>query len=240
MLQDIQIVLVNPSHPGNIGATARAMKTMGLRHLCLVAPDHFPHADATARAAGADDILDSARCVDTLPQALADCALVFGASARLRTIAWPQINARQCGEMIARQPPHMRSALLFGRERTGLTNQELEHCHYLVHIEANADFSSLNIASAVQVLAYECRMAQAAASPGPPDAEDYATAGEMALFYEHLMRVLADVEFYDPQNPKQLYRRLKRMFNRLRPDKMELNILRGILTSVQKKTGRAP
>ncbi len=235
MLENIRIVLVNTSHPGNIGAVARAMKTMGLEHLVLVNPDYFPHPDATARASGADDVLHRARCVASLEEAVADCALVFGASARLRTISWPQLDARQCGERIAQEPPAVNSALVFGRERIGLTNQELEHCHYLVHIPANPEYASLNIGSAVQVLGYECRMAQLSAPAVAAVDEDYATGDDMDRFYLHLLEVLQQVGFYDPANPRQLSRRLKRMFNRLRPDKMELNILRGILTSVQKK-----
>jgi len=236
MLKNVRIVLVNPSHPGNIGAVARAMKTMGLENLVLVNPDQFPHADATARATGAVDVLDHAQVVGDLDQALAECSLVCGASARLRTIAWPQLDARQCAQRIASESPSERIALVFGRERMGLTNEELERCHYLVHIPTNPDFSSLNLASAVQVMGYECRMAFAARQEEVVPEAEFACVEDMDKFYDHLFEVLQQIEFYDPNKPKQLIRRLKRMFNRLRPDKMELNILRGILTSVQKKS----
>lgn len=234
-MENVRIVLVNTSHPGNIGACARAMKTMGLSRLALVEPLSFPDAAATARASGAADLLEQAEVTGTLEQALEACQLVIGASARSRTIAWPEVDARECGRLVAASGGEV--ALVFGRERTGLTNEELEYCHYLVHIPSNPDYSSLNVAAAVQVLSYELAMAFAEARGGGGKSTPPMVVGseDMARFYEHLLATLELTEFYDPQNPKQLVRRLKRMFNRLQPDKMEMNILRGILTSVQNR-----
>lgn len=236
MLENIRVVLVNTSHPGNIGATARAMKTMGLSDLVLVEPQSYPHADATARASGAGDVLAAAQVVSSLQDALAGCHLVMGISARSRNISLPGLDARQCGAQVVQALGQNRVALVFGRERTGLTNAELEHCHYLVHIPANPDYSSLNIAAAVQIMAYECRI-QSLGQVFAPESEPShpVAAEEMQRFYDHLQQVLIETEFLDPENPRQLVRRLKRMFNRLQPDQMEMNILRGILTSVQKR-----
>lgn len=227
--------MVNTSHPGNIGAAARSMKTMGLSRLYLVDPVSFPDAAATARASGAADLLEQAVVTDTLAAALEGCQLVIGASARPRTIAWPELDSRECGRVAVENG--VETALVFGRERTGLTNEELDHCNYLVHIPSNPEYSSLNVASAVQVLSYEVAMARREAAGGGArsTAPSVASSEEMNRFYEHLLATLELTGFYDPGNPKQLVRRLKRMFNRLQPDKMEMNILRGILTSVQSK-----
>lgn len=234
-LQNIRTVLVETSHPGNIGATARALKNMGLERLILVRPGLFPHAEATARASGADDILAGAQVVDNLEAALVGCGLVVGASARRRSLTWPSLDPRQCAARLIEFSSHSEVALVFGRERSGLTNDELDRCHFLVHIPANPVYGSLNLAAAVQVLAYELRMAepegdkiQASHREAPP-----ATAEEMANFYEHLQRVLVEIGFLDPENPRQLMRRLRRLFNRVQPDQNEINILRGILSAVQ-------
>ncbi|HHL45415.1 MAG TPA: tRNA (cytosine(32)/uridine(32)-2'-O)-methyltransferase TrmJ [Gammaproteobacteria bacterium] len=240
-LSNIRIVLVQTTHSGNIGAAARAMKNMGLEKLYLVAPKQFPHADASARASGADDLLAAAMVCDTLEDALTGCALVFGASARLRTIAWPQVDPRQCVSVISTLDDPAEVALVFGREHAGLTNEELEQCHYLVHIPANPEFSSLNLAAAVQVLAYEARVACCASDAGRESeavSTQLATADELAGFYRHLERTVIDIGFLDPDNPRQLMRRLRRLFNRSRLDRMELNILRGILTAAQKGVNR--
>ncbi len=237
MLSNIRIVLVETSHPGNIGAVARAMKNMCLQQLYLVSPVTYPSADATARASGADDLLAQARTCDSLEQALQGCRLVFGASARLRRISWPQVDVRECARKVLETSAESPVALVFGREHSGLTNEELECCHHLVHIPTNPAFSSLNVAAAVQVLAYEiyasfCETdAQPAASNSdkPP-----ATAEEMEGYFRHLEQTLIDIDFIDPDNPRKLMRRLRRLYNRAQPDDTEVNILRGILTAVAK------
>lgn len=242
MSPNIRIVLVGTSHPGNIGATARAMKTMGLEQLYLVAPEVFPHADASARASGADDLLARARRCESLDQALAGCRLVVGASARRRSLSWPEVDPRQCAARVVAEARGGPVAVIFGRERTGLTNEELERCHLLVHIPANPDYSSLNLAAAVQIIAYEIHRAGLAAAPEPgiPTDEEQtpADAAEMAGFYQHLEKVLVELEFLNPDQPKHLMRRLKRLFNRARPDQREVNILRGILTATERSRRR--
>jgi TrmH family RNA methyltransferase len=234
MWDNIHFVLVNPTHPGNIGAAARAMKNMGLRHLALVKPKLYPSAEATARASGADDILAAARVHDCLEEALESCDLVIGASARPRSIAWPSLGARECADMISGEGARRRVAILFGREHAGLTNAELDRCHYLLHIPCNAQYPSLNLAAAVQIVAYELLMAAGSGAAVVVDNEENAAnSAEMEGFYRHLEQVLVDVAFLDPGHPKKLMRRLRRVFNRARPDRQELNILRGILSAVQ-------
>jgi TrmH family RNA methyltransferase len=232
-VRQVRVVLVNTSHPGNIGAAARAMKNMGLKELCLVDPLDFPSAEATARASGADDVLARATRVATLDEALGGCGLVIGASARQRTLPVPMLNPRECAQLVLEQPQDTLAAVLFGRERTGLTNDELDRCHYLVRIPANPEYASLNLAAAVQVISYELRMA--AALPAPPAGKQlrYATDAEMELFYVHLEETLVAIGFLDAGNPRQLMRRLRRLFARARPNQNELNILRGILTAVK-------
>jgi tRNA (cytidine32/uridine32-2'-O)-methyltransferase len=243
MLDQIRIVLVNTSHPGNIGGTARAMKNMGLSDLCLVEPKLFPHTDANARAAGADDVLASACVVPTLEEAIADCELVVGTSARERHIPWPLVNPRQLGaisaELMSCDRP-ARVAVLFGREASGLTNEELHMCHKHVHIPTNPDFSSLNVAAAVQVISYEMRMAlvEGLGSDVPQwgtrwDIE-LAANHEVEQMFSHLEQTLVDIEFLDPDNPRQLMSRLRRLFLRSVPDKVEINVLRGILTKINR------
>ncbi len=229
------IVLVNTSHPGNIGATARAMKNMGLSDLRLVAPQRYPSAEATARASGTGDLLAGARCFQTMDEAIADATLIVGASARNRSLPLPTLDPRACAELVYKQPDPRAVAILFGRERSGLTNAELDRCHHLVQIPTNPDYPSLNIAAAVQVIVYELRMrAEEGVSAGSTGI-DYATARQMEQFYEHLEDSLVGLDFLDPANPKQLMRRLRRLFGRVRPDQNEINILRGILTAVNKK-----
>ena len=232
---NIRIVLMETTHPGNIGASARAMKNMGLKRLVLVNPHHYPSAEATARASGADDILARAEVVIDLDAALTGCSLVMGTSARRRNLAWPELDPRECALKSAAASAAAQVALLFGQERSGLTNEAMDRCHYLVHIPTNPDYSSLNLAAAVQVLCYEMRMASQAVRQAPEDnAEPPAPAEEMARFYEHLQQVLVEIDFLDPNNPRHLMRRLRRLFNRTRPDQTEVNILRGILSSVQR------
>ncbi len=241
MLSNVRIVLVGTSHPGNIGAAARAMKTMNLARLYLVAPQDYPCAEATARASGADDVLANARVCTDLDEALAGCRFVVGTSARRRKLRWPEFEPRECGERVAEEAAAGEVAVLFGRERTGLTNTELERCHALVCIPANPEYSSLNLAAAVQIIAYELALATRvpeAAASGAEKPEQPATADDMARFYDHLEQVLVQTEFLDPEEPKQLMRRLKRLYNRARPNTVEMNILRGILTAVQRSIGR--
>ncbi len=236
----LRIVLVETSHPGNIGAVARAMKNMCLGDLALVRPLHFPHADATTRAAGADELLTRARVCDTLEEALADCRWVAGASARLRSLAWPVLNPRDCAARAVAEAAEGPAALVFGREKSGLTNDELAHCQALVHVPANPEFSSLNLAMAVQVLAYELHVAAGADVPPPGREEPLATGEELDYFYAHLERALIGAGFLNPENPRHLMLRLRRLFNRAEPDQNEMNILRGILSALAPGSGRDP
>ena len=235
---NIKIVLVNTAHPGNIGGAARAMKNMGLTELCLVEPREYPAPRAVWRAAGAREVLKNAVVVNSVDDAIADCSLVIGTSARERRIPWPLINPRQCGERIWSEAQNHKVALLFGREDRGLTNAELHKCHYHVHIPSNPDYSSLNLATAVQVLAYEIRMASLADEQGElPHLSEWdqplVNAEDLENFHDHLAQTMAELDFYDPQNPKQLLTRMRRLFNRLRMDQMEVSILRGLLSAVQ-------
>ena len=237
---NIRIVLVNTTHPGNIGGAARAMKNMGLAELYLVQPREYPAPRAVWRAAGARDVLANATIVESVDEAIADCALVVGTSARERRIPWPLLNPRECGEKISSEAVTHKTALLFGREDRGLTNDELQKCHYHVHIPSNPDYSSLNLATAVQVLAYEIRMASLADEQGNLPAlsewdQPPVTAGDLEFFHEHLATTMAELQFYDPENPKQLLTRMRRLFNRVRMDQMEVSILRGLLSAVQRK-----
>ncbi len=231
----IRIVLVGTTHPGNIGAVARAMKNMGLSELYLVNPKVFPHEDATARASGASDILERARVVDSLDEALVDCVYVAGASARSRTINWPCMGPRDCAERMIQENEHGDVACVFGPEKTGLHNDDLDLCHTLLTIPTDPGFSSLNLAMAVQVFTYEVRVASMLGEGPVFDVEaPPATSDEMERFYEHLENVLRDIRFLDPDNPRHLMRRMRRLFIRARPDKNEVNILRGILTAVDR------
>ncbi len=239
MLDSIHIVLVETSHPGNIGAAARAIKNMGLSHLRLVKPQKFPSGTATARASGAIDILQNAQIYESLADAIADCSLVFGTSARERSIAWTPLTPRMCAEKALEiQKP---VALVFGREHSGLTNEELDLCHYAIRIPTNPQFSSLNVAAAVQVLCYELHCqeqllsVQARINELPEAEEPPVSAETMHVFYQHLEQTLIEIGFLDPENPRQLMRRLQRFFNRAQPTEIEMNILRGVLTAAQGK-----
>ncbi len=230
----IRIVLVGTTHPGNIGAVARAMKNMGITDLALVDPRYFPHEEATARASGAHDLLESAMLVETLPEAIADCVYVAGASARPRSINWPCLDCKDAAARLLEESARGTVAAVFGPEKTGLSNSDLDHCDTLLTIPTQADFSSLNLAMAVQVLSYEIRAAQAGKQAEYEADAPLATSEELELFYDHLEQVLTDVRFLDPDNPRHLMRRLRRLFIRARPDKNELNILRGVLTAVDR------
>jgi len=226
--------LIATTHPGNIGAVARAMKNMSMRQLYLVAPKVFPSADATSRASGADDILSSALVCPTLSVAIADCQLVIGASARSRTIAWPELNPRTCAQLLTTENPQHKVALVFGRENSGLKNQELDLCHYLLKIPCNPAYSSLNLAAAVQIVCYELFIASAqTVQPESKPEVSLASAEQMSAFYTHLSQALTDIGFMHPDKSKSIMRRLNRIYNRSRLDTKELDILRGILRMSQ-------
>ena len=234
-LDYIRVVLMEPSHPGNIGACARAMANMGLSRLTLVRPAEFPSAAADARAAGADHILKNAAVTDGLDEALADCELIIGASARARALAWPELPpAAAMRETLARKSP---AALLFGRESSGLSNSELERCHYLVSIPTDPEFPSLNLAAAVLVLAYELRKAagEEEDSEIKHDEEPRAAAKDMRAFYTHLEKLLELVEFGQDPGAEKLQRKLVRLFNRAQPYAREVRMLRGIFRAVEEK-----
>jgi len=233
----IRIVLVGTTHPGNIGAVARAMKNMGLSDLALVDPRYFPHEEATARASGAHDLLENAMRVETLPEAIADCVYVAGASARPRSINWPCLDCKDAAARLLEESSNGNVAAVFGPEKTGLSNSDLDHCDTLLTIPTDPDFSSLNLAMAVQVLTYEIRAVQVDKHPSYDADAPLATSAELERFYGHLEQVLTDLKFLDPDNPRFLMRRLRRLFIRARPDQNELNILRGILTSVERSRG---
>ena len=235
-LDDIRIVLVNTSHSGNIGSAARAMKTMGLSNLYLVDPACEIDSHASALAAGATDVLGKAVVVDTLADAIADCSLTIGTSARSRTLSWPMVEPRECGEKLVAEAEHGPVALVFGRENSGLTNEELQQCNYHVCIPANPEYSSLNLAMAVQTLCYETRMAYLSKQPKAQEEDEatYPNAKQTELFYEHLEQTLNDTGFIIKQHPGMVMTKLRRLFNRARPEEAEMNILRGILTSINK------
>jgi tRNA (cytidine32/uridine32-2'-O)-methyltransferase len=239
-LDHIRIVLVETSHPGNIGGAARAMKTMGLKHLWLVSPGRYPDPQAEWRAAGALDVLDGAIVVDSLDAAIADCTMVIGTSTRARRIPWPLLTAHEIGKHIRRESPQQPLAILFGRETSGLTNDELQRCHLHLQIPANPEYPSLNVAMAVQVVCYELYQAQldtANETTAVWDREP-ATVAAVDGLLAHLETVLTRVEFIDPANPGQVMARMRRLFTRIRPDDTEIAILRGALTEIQRMLGR--
>lgn len=234
MLDQIRIVLVETSHPGNIGAVARAMMNMGLSQLVLVRPKVFPSPEADARASGGQDLLAAARVVDDLEAAVADCPVVIGASARRRSTLWTAMDPREMAALALEQTVHGTVALVFGRERTGLTIAELDRCSHLVHIPADPDYSSLNIAMAVQVLSYELRMAVLADRPvSVAEADPPAAAAQMEGLFAHLDQALHDIGFLQSGREGRIMQRLRRLFHRARPDQREVNILRGILSAAQ-------
>jgi tRNA (cytidine32/uridine32-2'-O)-methyltransferase len=241
-LDNIRIVLVNTTHPGNIGGVARAMKNMGLSRLYLVAPERFPDEQANWRAAAAADLLESAVITASVEEAIGDCQFVVGTSARERRIPWPLLDPRQCAARIDAICAREQVAIMFGREDRGLTNEELQLCNLHLHIPTSDTYSSLNLAMAVQIVCYELRMIMVRDSL--PDSEDeqwdtpFCTVENMERFYVHLEQTLTAIEFLDPTAPRQLMARLRRLYSRVRLDEMELNILRGILTETQKWVDR--
>ena len=241
----IRIVLVGTQHPGNIGSAARAMKTMGLHRLVLVAPERYPHADASAMAAGADDVLAAAIQAPTLAEAVADCRLVLGCTARSRRVALDELlPAAAASRTLATAAAGGEAALVFGRERTGLDNDELQLCHAAVHIPADPGYSSLNLAAAVQVLSYELRLAMlglravAPAAPqtaGPaPDGDVPASHAELEGFFAQLADTLEAIDFHKGRAPESAMRKLRRIFLRSNLDDRDVRLLRGVLADAQR------
>lgn len=249
-LSHVRIVMVNTTLPANIGSALRAMNTMGLVKLVLVAPKTYPHPDIDALAAGATDLIEQIEIVETLEEAIKDCHIVFGTSARSRTIPWPLLDARPAAELslkaVATQQQEV--AVIFGREDRGLTNEELAMANYHVTIPVNTDYGVLNVAQAIQVICYEMRMAamEFTAKIADPEAkmhvtddvdmqwdEPLVTHEQMEQFYPHIEKMLADIEFMDPKNPRLLPLRLRRLFGRIQLDRMEYHLLRGIFSRVQ-------
>ncbi len=237
----VRFVLVEPTHPGNIGGAARAIKTMGFEQLCLVGPRRFPADEATAMAAGADDVLGGASLAGSFAEAVADCSLVVGASARLRHIRWPSLSPAAAARKLLEFAPRGPVAAVFGRESSGLSNEEMDRCHYLVHIPCNPRFGSLNLASAVQVIAYEIRKCArpgeaadvcGAAPDEGPDAP--ASSDEVENFYRHLEQSLGTTRFFVNRRPRSLMRRLRKLFNRTHLSRREVNILRGVLSAFER------
>ncbi|WP_423783987.1 tRNA (cytosine(32)/uridine(32)-2'-O)-methyltransferase TrmJ [Gilliamella apis] len=226
-----------------MGSAARAMKTMGLTNLCLVNPIIKPDSQSISLAAGASDIIKQAQIFSSLEEAVADCSLVIGTSARPRSLQWPNLTPKECGDKIITEASHhAQVALVFGRERVGLTNDELQKCHFHVGIPANPDYSSLNLAMSVQVLCYEIRMSLLSAQDSPSQLANqnindtqYPKDEDIERFYQHLEQTLLQTGFINPHHPGQIMGRLRRLFTRARIEQQELNILRGILTSIDKK-----
>jgi TrmH family RNA methyltransferase len=231
-----RIVLVGTTHPGNIGAAARAMKTMSQENLYLVEPKIFPSAEATSRATGADDVLAATTVCSSLKEAIAGCDLVIGTSARTRSIPWPMVLPRECAQTVS-EDKYSSVAIVFGRENSGLSNDELELCNLVLQIPTNTEYSSLNLASAVQIICYEIYLlgiyesrVESAETDSPLVHQD-----KMEMFYQHLEECMVDIGFHDVDNPRLLMHRMRRLFNRAQLEESECNILRGILAKVQGK-----
>lgn len=240
MLTKVRTVLVHNSHPGNIGSSARAIKNMGLSSLYLVAPKEFPSKKALYMASRAEDIVESAVVVGTLSEALKDCTLVLGASSRRRALQWAEINPRQAAEkvLIELQKPEAKVAILYGCEQNGLSNEELECCHYQIVIESLPSYASLNVSQAVLLISHEIYRASLDLSQikeFAAETEVYASQQELEGFYEHLNKTLIQIQFIDEKRPGHIMSRLKRLFARAKLNIVEINILRGILTAMQKR-----
>ncbi|MGH8751770.1 MAG: RNA methyltransferase [Burkholderiales bacterium] len=233
-LANVRVVLSHTSHPGNIGSAARAMKTMGLSALYLVNPRRFPDAEAQALAAGAQDLLDTARVCASLEEALSGTTFALALTARTRELSHIACNAREAAGLMLERAREQPVALVFGSEIAGLSNQEIIKCQMLAHIPANPESSSLNLAAAVQVMCYELRMALNGDEHPPQPVFEAASFDEIEMFYRHLEQVLIDTEFMNPEQPTRLMERLRRLFARTRLEKDEVNILRGILNALRK------
>ncbi len=237
----LRIVLVETSHPGNIGAAARAMKNMGITELYLVSPEDFPNEKAFFRSASAEDVVHAAKVVGSVDEAIADCQLVIGTSARDRRIPWPMLDPQGCGERVVSElAGDAKVAIMFGREAHGLSNEELQRCQYHVNIPTGKAYSSLNLAMAVQVICYEILKAKLSGNEAEEDPWDIPPADSAAIGHmlTHLEETLIEVGFHDPDNPRQLMTRFRRLFQRIRPDQMEINMLRGFLSAVHKQSGK--
>lgn len=238
MAAPVRIVLINPSHPGNIGSVARAMKNMALADLVLVRPKSFPHAESNALAAGADDVLAAARVVGTVSEAVADCGFVAGTTARPRSYNWEFTTPREVAVRIVALPAHDRAALLFGSEKYGLATDDLQYCNVLVRIPTNPDYSSLNLAMAVQLVSYEILMARENPQSHIQREQPLAPARDVEFFYDHLHQVMNEIDFEDKTG--HLMERIRRLFNRAQMDRNELNIMRGLLSAIQSRRGQSP
>ena len=246
---DVRIVLVGTQHPGNLGSAARAMKTMGLSRLVLVAPHKPRHADALAMAVGADDILTNAQIHETLEDAIADCSFVAGCTARQRQVSLPEFEPREAAPRLLDEARAGTVALVFGPERTGLTNEDLQRCHATVHIPSSPAYTSLNLAAAVQVLCYELRLealsraVQSDPETDPTRSDPPATQAQMEGFFTHLEQMLNAIDFHKGRSPTTVMRRLRGLFLRAQPDSRELRILRGIFADAERMArlaGRDP
>lgn len=238
----IRFVLSHTSHPGNIGSAARAIRTMGFTRMSLVAPHMFPHADATALAAGATAVLESATVTADLPEAISDCHLVLGATARRRGVLLDELDPRTAAQhVLAATSAGQQVAVLFGNERVGLDNEEIRHCHAAITIPSDPGYSSLNLAQAVQVVAYELRVAWLATASAmlPPRDDPPATSEQMDHFFVHLAEALDDIEFHKGRSPRTIMQRLYRIFLRAQPDQRELRVLHGILSDAQRMAAMA-
>jgi tRNA (cytidine32/uridine32-2'-O)-methyltransferase len=237
----VRFVLCNTAHPGNIGSAARAIRTMGFQRLALVSPVAFPHMDAHVMAAGADDVLEAAQQHDSLREAIADCSLVLGASARMRGVSLQELDPREAAARLMEAVDQGRQvALVFGNERSGLSNDEIQLCHCAVHIPSDPGYSSLNLAQAVQVLAYELRMrVLSGLAPRAGNVDPAATAAELEGFFQHLAEALRDIDFHKGRSERTIMRRLRRLFLRAAPDQRELRVLRGILADAQRMAALA-
>jgi len=236
-LERVRVVLCETSHPGNIGAAARAMKTMGLSRLVLVKPKHFPHADAEAFASGALDVLRAAVVRDSLEEALAGTVLAVASTSRHRDLTHEVVDCREACKRMVQVASHDEVALVFGPERTGLTVRDVSRCQLIAVIPANPDYASLNLAQAVQVFGYELRMSAGGMAPPVPQSSEPATHDEVEGFYRHLEQVFHASGFLDPQEPKRLMQRMRRLFARARLEKEEVNILRGFLRAFRDRMG---
>lgn len=247
---NIRIVMINTSDSGNIGAAARAIKTMGFSRLYLVEPQDYPSGKATARASGAADVLHRAVVTRTLDEALEGSHLVVGTSARMRSIPWPVMTPREFAGMLTTERDESEVAIVFGREDSGMTNEELRRCHYHVSIPSNPEYGVLNVAAAIQLICYDLRMVlieaeQAAGSAEKPEMvlsrtewdAPLVSSEDMERFFQHLEQTLLDIRFFDPNNPRQILTRIRRLFSRTRLDQLEMNLMRGVLARVQQLAG---
>ena len=236
MFENVRIILVEPQHPGNIGASARAMKNMGFSDLRLVSPKRFPDPQADWRAAGAIDLLENSAIYSTLNKAIADCQLVIGTSARVRNIPRPSIFAKDLPDLISRHPTNLKVAILFGRESSGLTNDELQFCHYHLQIPSDEGYPVLNLAMALQIVVYELFISVSGKLQKEPDWDRaIASSGEVDMMLEHLEQVLFESEFLDSENPGKTLVRLRRMFMRIQLDETEVQVMRGVLKHLHKR-----